>query len=148
MAGDNAWWWITIRALTILLVQNLHRISGIVASTRDSLRSPIWLLRSCSTLAIVMAYYLTAPSHYLNQWLIAERIVWASLDSLNQWWLPRMTIMEILWHSTQISQACIWNGNHWLAQANCDAYDSFTTKSIITGHGPRVSATDLKIGYR
>ena len=42
----------------------------------------IWRLRSGSTLAQVMAWCLTAPSHYLNQcWLIISEVTWHSYQS-------------------------------------------------------------------
>ena len=42
----------------------------------------IWRHRSGSTLAKVMACYLTAPSHYLNQcWLLISEVLWHSPES-------------------------------------------------------------------
>ena len=42
----------------------------------------IWRYRSESTLVKVMACYLTAPSHYLNQyWLIISKVWWHSSES-------------------------------------------------------------------
>ena len=41
----------------------------------------IWQHKSGSTLAQVMAYCLTAPSHYLNQcWLIISKVQWHSSE--------------------------------------------------------------------
>ena len=41
----------------------------------------IWRQRSGSTLGQVMAYCLTAPSHYLNQcWLIISKVGWLSFE--------------------------------------------------------------------
>ena len=41
----------------------------------------IWRHRSGSTLAQVMAYFLMAPSHYLNQcWLIISKVLWHSSE--------------------------------------------------------------------
>ena len=50
----------------------------------------IWRHRSRSTLAQVMAYCLTAPSHYLNQcWLIFSKVQWHSVeDNLTRDSLP------------------------------------------------------------
>ena len=68
----------------------------------------IWRLRSGSTLAQVMAWCRTAPSHYLNQcWLIIGEVLWYSPLSnlpvsarasryLNQCWF---IIGEVLWYS-------------------------------------------------
>ena len=53
---------------------------GVINSLRPS--DAIWWLRSGSTLAQVMACYLTAPSHYLNQcWLIIRRVLWHSSEN-------------------------------------------------------------------
>ena len=42
----------------------------------------IWPLRSWSTLAQVIAWCLTAPSHYLNQyWLVITEVEWHSSES-------------------------------------------------------------------
>ena len=43
----------------------------------------IWRWRSWSTLVQVMAYCLTAPSHYLNQcWLIISKVLWHSSEDI------------------------------------------------------------------
>ena len=43
----------------------------------------IWRQRSGSTLAQVMAWCLTAPSHYLNQcWLIISKVLWHSSEGI------------------------------------------------------------------
>ena len=43
----------------------------------------IWRHRSGSTLAQIMAWCLTAPSHYLNQcWLIISKVLWHSSEGI------------------------------------------------------------------
>ena len=55
----------------------------------------IWRQRSRSTLAQVMACWLTAPSHYLNQcWLIITKVLWHSFATVSQQ-LPKPSISEI-----------------------------------------------------
>ena len=44
----------------------------------------IWRQKSWSTIVHVMAYCLTAPSHYLNQcWLIIKVVLWHSRDNIS-----------------------------------------------------------------
>ena len=61
------------------------KLIGILAKLRlisfNTLRpsNAIWWHKSVSTLAQVMVWYLTAPSHYLNQcWLIISEVQWHS----------------------------------------------------------------------
>ena len=55
----------------------------------------IWWHRSGSTLAQVMACYLTAPSHYLNQcWHIISNVQWHSPKAISQE-IPQPSITKI-----------------------------------------------------
>ena len=61
---------------------------AVKAFSRNSLRlsDAIWWHRSMSTLAQVMAWCLTAPSHYLNQcWLIISGVKWRSSEGNFIW---------------------------------------------------------------
>ena len=50
-----------------------------------------WWQRSGSTLAQVMAWCLTAPSHYLNQyWLIIRKVQWYSSEDNFTWYTSTM----------------------------------------------------------
>ena len=73
--GSDIWiwhWWQAVTWISDNKVLLLHQ-----AALRPS--DAIWRHRSGSTLAQVMAWCLTAPSHYLNQcWLIVNGILWYS----------------------------------------------------------------------
>ena len=57
----------------------VENIQVIINSLRPS--DDIWRQRTGSTLAQVMAWCLTAPSHYLNQcWLIITKVLWRSCE--------------------------------------------------------------------
>ena len=69
-------------------LESMHHINSLWLS------DAIWRQRSESTLAPVMAWCLTAPSHYLNQcWLIITKVEWhSSMDiftrdnsAINHW---------------------------------------------------------------
>ena len=93
----------------------------------------LWRYRSRSTLALVMAWCLTAPSHYRNQcWLIIKYVLWHSHQShlgnahdinlfdefknlvkfLNNWHIfhEPMTLINSLWPSD-----AIWRQGSWSA---------------------------------
>ena len=101
--ANNSCWtkWLTTQILLefswycvcmVLFLQNS-------SSHDDSLRSSdaIWLQRSGSTLAQVMACCLTAPSHYLKQcWLIINKVQWhLSRASSQEMPRPSISITEI-----------------------------------------------------
>ena len=59
------WWWLVIFSCALVVINSLRP------------RDAIWQYRSGSTLAQVMAWCRTAPSHYLNQcWLIISKVLW------------------------------------------------------------------------
>ena len=70
----NSWWLVSIapgNAMVLLSINSLWP------------RDAIWQQGTESTLAQVMAWCLTAPSHYLNQcWLIISKVLWHSLEGI------------------------------------------------------------------
>ena len=71
----NVWW--TMKVFQIHCYMYLHACLWALACSLNSLRpsDTIWWQWTGSTLAQVMAWCLTAPSHYLNQcWLIIHKV--------------------------------------------------------------------------
>ena len=62
---------------------NVNQQTNIFYQLRSLLHSDtLWWHRSWSTLAQVMAWCLTAPSHYISQcWLINKLVIWLSQES-------------------------------------------------------------------
>ena len=60
-----------------LMQERLNSIANALELRLSYTNPLIWWHRSGSALALVMAWYLTAPSHYLNQcWLIIRCVLW------------------------------------------------------------------------
>ena len=73
----------------------------------------IWRQRSGSTLAQVMAWCLTAPSHYLNQcWFTFSKVHWHSFEYILQEMIElsitkiswKITFLKFLWNLTGANQ--------------------------------------------
>ena len=82
-----AWHWALLVMLLITWIPGLPYVRVIVFDAQDITRSmlnssgptdAIWRWRSWSTLVQVMAWCLTAPSHYLNQHWLISKILWHS----------------------------------------------------------------------
>ena len=74
------WWW------------NLRRNDSVIVSI--NLLQPsdaIWWHKSGSTLAQVMPRCLTAPSYYLDQWLIISEVQWQSQE------IPQPSMIKLAW---------------------------------------------------